>query len=75
MQAQTAAPYPGGILVDQGLADKFLGEQLKPELFEAACQAAGQPLVLRRHAAYDHGYYFIASFIADHVAHHAQQLR
>ncbi len=75
MQAQAAAPYPDGILVDQGLADKFLAEQLKPQLFETACQAAGQPLVLRRHAAYDHGYYFIATVIADHVAHHAQHLR
>jgi len=74
MQAQTAPPYPQGILVDQGLADKFLDEQLKPELFEAACQAVGQPLTLRRQAGYDHSYYFIASFMADHVRHHAQSL-
>jgi DNA-binding transcriptional LysR family regulator len=59
--AQPRAPYPGGILIDQGLADKFLAEQLHPHLFEAACQAVGQPLTLRRHAGYDHGYYFIAS--------------
>ena len=62
------------LLIDQGLADKFLAEQLKPELLEAACLAAGQPLTLRRHAGYDHGYYFIASFVADHLAHHAQAL-
>ena len=63
MQRARHAPYPGGILIDQGLADKFLAEQLHPELFEAACAAAGQPLTLRRHAGYDHGYYFIQSFI------------
>lgn len=75
MQSQVAAPYPHGILVDQGRADKFLAEQLHPEAFEAACFAAGQPLTLRRHAGYDHGYYFIQSFMADHLAHHAQVLR
>ena len=69
-----AAPYPGGILIDQGLADKFLAEQLQPHLFEAACASAGQPLTVRRHAGYDHGYYFITSFMADHLRHHAQQL-
>ncbi len=74
MSQQTSVPYPAGILIDQGLADKFLAEQLHPQLFEAACQAAGQPLTLRRHAGYDHGYYFIATFMADHLAHHAQQL-
>ena len=75
MQHQPIAPYPGGILIDQGLSDKFLADQLHPELFEAACASAGQPLTLRRHAAYDHGYYFIASFMAEHLAHHARQLR
>ncbi|WP_343625140.1 S-formylglutathione hydrolase [Roseateles puraquae] len=74
MAAQSAAPYPGGILVDQGLADKFLADQLHPEAYEAACAAVGQPLTLRRHAGYDHGYYFIASFIDDHLRHHARQL-
>jgi S-formylglutathione hydrolase len=74
MAAQTQAPYPGGILIDQGLADKFLAEQLHPHLFEAASQAVGQPLTLRRHAGYDHGYYFIASFIDDHLRFHAQGL-
>ncbi|MBT9599257.1 MAG: S-formylglutathione hydrolase [Vitreoscilla sp.] len=74
MAAQTRAPYPGGILVDQGLADKFLAEQLYPEALEAACASAGQPLTLRRHEGYDHGYYFIASVIDDHLAHHAAAL-
>jgi len=62
------------LLIDQGLADKFLAEQLHPDLFEAACRAAGQPLTLRRHEGHDHGYYFIATFMADHIAHHARQL-
>lgn len=75
MRSQNGVPYPGGILIDQGLADKFLAEQLHPEAFEAACAAVGQPLTLRRHAGYDHGYYFIASFIDDHLRHHAKQLR
>ena len=70
-----SAPYPGGILIDQGLADKFLVEQLHPDLFEAACAATRQPLNLRRHAGYDHSYYFVASFMADHLQHHAQQLK
>ncbi|RZJ04696.1 MAG: S-formylglutathione hydrolase [Rubrivivax sp.] len=74
MQSQKAPPYPQGILIDQGLADKFLAEQLHPEAFEAACSAVNQPLTLRRHAGYDHGYYFIASFIDDHLRHHAERL-
>lgn len=74
MKLQRSAPYPGGILIDQGLADKFLAEQLHPEPFEAACAAVGQPLDLRRHAGYDHGYYFIASVIDDHLRHHAARL-
>ncbi|TNF62042.1 MAG: S-formylglutathione hydrolase [Burkholderiales bacterium] len=75
MSAQTCAPYPGGILVDQGLSDPFLAEQLHPDAFEAACAAAGQPLTLRRHQGYDHGYYFIASVIDDHLRHHADRLK
>ena len=63
------------LLVDQGLADKFLAEQLNIDVFEAACRAAGQPLTLRRHPGYDHGYYFIASFIEDHLRFHAAALR
>ena len=74
MAAQVAAPYPQGILIDQGLADKFLVEQLHPAVFEAACAAVRQPLTLRRHARYDHGYYFIASVINDHLQHHARLL-
>jgi S-formylglutathione hydrolase len=68
------APYPAGILVDQGLADRFLAEQLQPEAFEAACAVAAQPLTLRRHAGYDHGYWFIASFVEDHLRWHAARI-
>jgi len=68
------APYPEGILIDQGLADKFLPVQLHPHLFEAACAKAGQALTLRRHAGYDHSYYFVSTFVADHLAHHAERL-
>jgi len=75
MQHQPIAPYPDGILIDQGMADKFLHEkQLLPEAFEAACAAIGQPLTLRRQPGYDHGYYFIQTFIEDHLRHHAQAL-
>jgi S-formylglutathione hydrolase len=63
------------ILVDQGLGDQFLEQQLKPELLESACREAGVPLTLRRHEGYDHSYYFMASFMADHVAWHAERLR
>jgi len=62
------------LLVDQGLADQFLATQLRPDRLQAACDAAGQPLVLRRHEGYDHGYFFVASFIGDHLAHHARWL-
>lgn len=61
------------ILIDQGLSDQFYS-QLSPALFQQACQAAGQPLTLREHAGYDHGYYFIQSFIDDHLQFHAVQL-
>ena len=74
MAAQKAAPYPGGILVDQGLTDKFLETQLNPSLFEAACLSINQPLTLRRHHGFDHGYYFIQSFMADHLQFHAERL-
>lgn len=74
MAKHAAPPYPRGILVDQGLDDRFLAEQLKPELFEAACAKAGQPLMLRRHPGYDHSYYFIQSFVADHLRHHARAM-
>jgi S-formylglutathione hydrolase len=62
------------ILVDQGLADQFLAGQLKPELLEDACARTAIPFTLRRHAGYDHSYWFIQSFIEDHVAHHARLL-
>lgn len=67
-------PFATEILVDQGLADKFLERELRPELFEHACRAAGQKLTLRRHEGYDHSYYFIASFMEDHLRHHARIL-
>ena len=63
------------LLVDQGEADEFLRKQLRPDLLEQACAAVGHPLTLRRHAGYDHSYYFIATFMADHFAHHARGLR
>ncbi len=63
------------LFVDQGLDDKFLTEQLKPELLEEACKAAGHPLTLRRQPGYDHSYWFIQSFMEDHVAWHAERLR
>jgi S-formylglutathione hydrolase len=62
------------ILVDQGDADQFLTEQLKPALLAEACRAAGIDLTLRMQPGYDHSYYFIASFIADHIAWHAERL-
>ncbi|MEO5624557.1 MAG: S-formylglutathione hydrolase [Dokdonella sp.] len=68
------ARFPGEILVDQGGGDKFLDTQLQPEQLERACADAGQPLNLRRHADYDHSYWFIQSFVADHLQHHAQAL-
>ena len=64
-----------GLLVDQGTADQFLVEQLKPELLEAACSKADIPLTLNLRAGYDHSYYFISSFMADHVAWHAERLK
>jgi S-formylglutathione hydrolase len=64
----------GEWLVDQGLADKFLPTQLRPEALEEAAAAVGQPLRLRRHVGYDHGYYFIATFIEDHLRFHAARV-
>ncbi|KQZ65243.1 MULTISPECIES: S-formylglutathione hydrolase [unclassified Lysobacter] len=63
------------LLIDQGEADEFLAIQLKPELLRDACAAAGHPLQLRMRPGYDHSYYFIASFIGEHIAHHAAALR
>lgn len=62
------------ILIDQGRADGFLEEQLRPELFAQACEASGQKLELRMHDDYDHSYYFIATFVEDHLRHHARFL-
>lgn len=63
------------ILIDQGLSDQFLERELNPGRFEEACARVGYPLTLRRHAGYDHGYYFVSTFIDDHLRHHAEQLR
>jgi S-formylglutathione hydrolase len=63
-----------GLLVDQGTADNFLSSQLRPELLEASCARADIPLTLRRQEGYDHSYYFIASFIEDHIRYHAAAL-
>ncbi|WNG33572.1 S-formylglutathione hydrolase [Archangium violaceum] len=62
------------LLVDQGTSDKFLVEQLKPELLREACEQSGQPLTLRFQDGYDHGYYFVSTFMADHLRHHATAL-
>jgi len=62
------------ILVDQGTADQFLAEQLKPELLEEAARKAGQKLTLRRQEGYDHSYFFMATFVSEHVAFHAARL-
>lgn len=62
------------LLVDQGLADPFLEQQLLPDRLEQACAETGYPLTLRRHPGYDHGYYFISTFIEDHLRHHARAL-
>ena len=73
--ASTAAGRFDDILVDQGDADPFLTEQLKPELMVAAAQTAGQRLTLRMQPGYDHSYFFMASFVDDHVAFHATRLK
>ncbi len=69
-----ARRFHATILIDQGEADKFLDEQLRPGLFAAACAAAGQPLELRMQPGYDHSYWFIQSLVADHLRHHARAL-
>ena len=68
-------PFPGPILIDQGGSDQFLAAQLKPEIFSAAAATSGQRLELRMQPGYDHGYYFIQTFMADHLRHHAKQLK
>ncbi len=68
------AKYHSPILIDQGKADAFLSTQLMPEVFEEACAKTNQPLIVRFHAGYDHSYYVIATFIADHIRHPAAAL-
>jgi S-formylglutathione hydrolase len=68
------SPFAQPILIDQGTADSFLETQLMPEIFEQNCAQVGQLLTLRRQEGYDHGYYFISTFIEDHLRHHAQIL-
>jgi S-formylglutathione hydrolase len=71
---KNAARVEGGILIDQGLGDQFLKEQLHPDIFERNAKAAGQDVTVRRHDGYDHGYFFIQTFVGDHIAHHARTL-
>ena len=66
--------YPGPILVDQGGADQFLERELHPQALRAAADASGQELTLRMQDGYDHSYWFIQTFMADHLAHHARRL-
>lgn len=66
--------WPGTALVDQGMADKFLERELRPDLLADAAAQAGLDLELRRHAGYDHSYYFVATMIEDHLRHHARTL-
>ncbi len=66
--------FPGTLLVDQGTADKFLDAQLKPERLRQACAAAGQPLALTLREGYDHSYFMVASFVEEHLRHHARAL-
>lgn len=73
IEAGKAAPFDD-ILIDQGTADQFLVEQLKPELLEEAARSAGQKITVRRQEGYDHSYFFIASFVSEHVAFHAARL-
>lgn len=70
MSRQPKVPYPQGILIDQGSADRYLAEQLLVDDFAAACRQVQQPLTLRMHEGYDHGYYFISTFIEDHLRFH-----
>lgn len=69
-----AGKHVAPIRIDQGMSDKFLESQLKPEIFEAACKASGQPLTLVRHDGYDHGYYFISTVVDAQLRHHAERL-
>lgn len=73
-QLVAVRPSAAEILIDQGLADPFLKEQLRPELFEEAARAVGQKATVRRHEGYDHSYYFMASFIDEHIKWHKDRL-
>ena len=70
----SANAYPGLILVDQGMSDQFLERELHPVALELAANSSGQELRLRRHEGYDHSYWFIQTYMADHIAHHAHNL-
>jgi S-formylglutathione hydrolase len=74
IKGDAASRFEGGILIDQGLADQFLAEQLNPDVFERNAQAAGHKVTVRRHEGYDHGYFFISTFVGEHIAHHARTL-
>ena len=67
--------FEGTVLVDQGEADTFLVQELRPELLRQAFTQAGKSLVLRMQSGYDHSYYFISTFIGDHISHHSKQLQ
>jgi S-formylglutathione hydrolase len=71
---RAGARFPDTILIDQGEDDPYLAEQLRPELLEQACREVGQPLNLRMQPGYDHSYWFVQSFIEDHLRHHAMNL-
>lgn len=71
IKGDAAARFEGGILIDQGLADQFLAEQLYPEVFERNARDARHKVTVRRHERYDHGYFFISTFVGEHIAHHA----
>ena len=75
LMRRRSAPFPEGILIDQGLQDKFMQVQLMPLEFEQACIQANQPHTLRLHEGYDHGYYFIQSFMQDHLQFHREVMR
>ncbi|MFN6987453.1 MAG: alpha/beta hydrolase-fold protein, partial [Rhizobium oryzihabitans] len=75
IEAGVAKGFFDDILIDQGEADSFLTDQLKPKLLETAAAAAGQKVTIRMQPGYDHSYFFMASFIADHIAFHAERLK
>jgi S-formylglutathione hydrolase len=74
VKGDAAARFENGILIDQGLGDQFLAEQLHPDIFERNARDAGHRVTVRRHEAYDHGYFFISTFVGEHIAHHARVL-